>query len=65
MSKSIVEIRQAFFDFFYSKGYQVVVSSFLVFYNDLILLFINVGMNQFKDVFFGFDKRNYFRVIIF
>ncbi|MGL5107418.1 MAG: alanine--tRNA ligase, partial [Plesiomonas shigelloides] len=61
MSKSTAEIRQAYLDFFQSKGHQVVSSSSLVPGNDPTLLFTHAGMNQFKDVFLGLDKRPYTR----
>ena len=55
------EIRDAFLKFFESKGHQIVASSSLVPHEDPTLLFTNAGMNQFKDVFLGFDKRPYSR----
>ena len=55
------EIREKFLKFFESKGHQIVASSSLVPFGDPTLLFTNAGMNQFKDVFLGFDKRPYNR----
>jgi alanyl-tRNA synthetase len=55
------EIREAFLRFFESKGHTRVASSSLVPHEDPTLLFTNAGMNQFKDVFLGFDKRPYTR----
>ena len=55
------EIRQHFLDFFAARGHRVVRSSSLVPANDPTLLFANAGMNQFKDVFLGLEKRDYSR----
>jgi alanyl-tRNA synthetase len=53
------EIRRKFLDFFVQKGHKEVHSSSLVPANDPTLLFTNAGMNQFKDVFLGLEKREY------
>jgi alanyl-tRNA synthetase len=55
------QIRQRFLDFFAERGHRVVRSSSLVPANDPTLLFTNAGMNQFKDVFLGLEKRDYNR----
>jgi len=55
------QIRRMFLDFFIEKGHREVHSSSLVPQNDPTLLFTNAGMNQFKDVFLGLEKRDYSR----
>ncbi len=55
------EIRQAFLDYFAERDHRIVPSSPLVLPNDPTLLFANAGMNQFKDVFTGRDRRDYVR----
>src|SRR5437660_2527845 len=55
------EIRAAFLAFFQARGHRVVRSSSLVPASDPTLLFANAGMNQFKDVFLGLEKREYKR----
>jgi alanyl-tRNA synthetase len=54
-------VRQKFLDYFAARGHRVVKSSSLVPANDPTLLFTNAGMNQFKDVFLGLEKRDYSR----
>src|SRR5438093_2434509 len=55
------QTRQKFLDYFSTRGHRVVRSSSLVPANDPTLLFTNAGMNQFKDVFTGQEKREYSR----
>ncbi|QUN04823.1 alanine--tRNA ligase [Shewanella yunxiaonensis] len=61
MYQTTAALRSAFLEFFRKNGHQVVDSSSLVPGNDPTLLFTNAGMNQFKDVFLGNDKRSYSR----
>jgi alanyl-tRNA synthetase len=55
------QIRKRFLDYFAANGHRVVASSSLVPHEDPTLLFVNAGMNQFKDVFLGLEKRDYER----
>jgi alanyl-tRNA synthetase len=57
------QIRQQFLDYFASIGHTIVKSSSLIPHEDPTLLFTNAGMNQFKDVFLGLDKRDYVRAV--
>jgi alanyl-tRNA synthetase len=57
------EIRQKFLDYFAAQGHKIVRSSSLVPANDPTLLFANAGMNQFKDIFTGAEKRDYNRAV--
>src|ERR1700682_5629442 len=55
------DVRQKFLDYFAAQGHRIVNSSSRVPANDPTLLFTNAGMNQFKDVFTGVEKRDYSR----
>lgn len=57
------EIRQTFLEYFERQGHKIVPSSPLLPANDPTLLFVNAGMNQFKDVFLGTEKRDYARAV--
>ena len=59
------EIRQKFLEYFEKNGHKIVHSSPLLPANDPTLLFVNAGMNQFKDVFLGNEKRDYTRATSF
>ncbi len=63
MTLSTADLRQKFFDFYKSHGHQVVASSSLVPADDPTLLFTNAGMNQFKDLLLGTEKRSYTRAV--
>src|SRR5207344_946353 len=58
---TVKEIRQGFLEYFARHGHRITPSSSLVPHNDPTLLFTNAGMNQFKDLFLGAEKREYSR----
>ena len=60
-TKTSAQIRETFLDYFQARGHRRVKSSSLIPQNDPSLLFTNAGMNQFKDVFLGLEKRDYKR----
>lgn len=57
------EVRQKFLEYFEKHKHKIVYSSPLLPANDPTLLFVNAGMNQFKDVFTGQEKRDYTRAV--
>jgi len=59
---TVAQIRQQFFDFFQSKGHQIVSSAPMVVKNDPTLMFTNAGMNQFKDYFLGYQQPTSLRI---
>lgn len=61
MVSSVSGLREAFLDYFNSKGHKIIASSPLVAANDPSLLFVNAGMVQFKETFLGLEQRNYTR----
>ncbi|HEX5042840.1 MAG TPA: alanine--tRNA ligase [Candidatus Polarisedimenticolaceae bacterium] len=63
MTMTSRETRRAFLEFFAERGHRIVPSSPLVLPSDPTLLFANAGMNQFKDVFTGREKRDYVRAV--
>ncbi|CAL1329488.1 alanine--tRNA ligase [Candidatus Providencia siddallii] len=62
MNNSTNEIRQTFLNFFYKKGHKIIPGSSLIPKNDQTLLFTNAGMNQFKNIFLGLEKKTYSRI---